>query len=91
MSNRTPRYRSWKKAYGGDPDSSILRDLHRRLMKVEIALDRAVARVGDQEDLLVAANQRIVYLRQLIDSLHNAPVGSTTMREGVLREPQDLN
>ncbi len=30
------KYRSFKKAYGGDPDSSILQDLHKRVMRLEI-------------------------------------------------------
>ncbi len=38
-SNRTPRYRSFRKAYGGDPDSSILRDLHKRVTELERSAD----------------------------------------------------
>ena len=30
-----PRYRNFRKAYGGDPDSAVLRDLHKRLTKAE--------------------------------------------------------
>ncbi len=35
MSDR-PRYRSWKKAYGGDPDTAVLHDLHKRMTRVEL-------------------------------------------------------
>lgn len=45
MSNRQPRYRSFRKAYGGDPDSAILRDLHKRLTRVELDLALANSRV----------------------------------------------
>ena len=34
MTNR-PRYRNFQKAYGGDPDTAVLRDLHKRLTKLE--------------------------------------------------------
>ncbi len=33
-------YRNFRKAYGGDPDTAILRDLHKRLTRVEINQDK---------------------------------------------------
>lgn len=45
MSNVTPVYRSFRRAYGGDPDSSVLRDLHKRLMRTEIDLSNAEAAI----------------------------------------------
>ncbi len=38
MSSRP--YRNFRKAYGGDPDTAVLRDLHKRLTKVEVAQDK---------------------------------------------------
>ncbi len=32
-----PKYRSWKRAYGGDPDTAVLHDLHKRVTKLERA------------------------------------------------------
>ena len=29
-------FRNFRRAYGGDPDSAVLRDLHKRLMKIEL-------------------------------------------------------
>ncbi len=46
-----PRYRSWKKAYGGDPDTAVLHDLHKRLTKVERLL-------WDTRDLLRRLEER---------------------------------
>lgn len=47
MSNRAPRYRSFRKAYGGDPDTSILRDLHKRLTRTEQDLALAETRIAE--------------------------------------------
>ncbi len=69
MSNRTPVYRSWKKAYGGDPDSNILRDLHRRLMKIEIAYSKSEDLIRVLESALVDAERHIRYLKGRIDSI----------------------
>ncbi len=47
MSELTPRYRSFQKAYGGDPDSAVLKDLHKRVMRLEIDLASVLNRVKD--------------------------------------------
>ncbi len=76
MSNRTPRYRSFKKDYGGDPDSTILRDLHRRLMKLEIAFDRAhkglVALDEDVASVHLKLRQLLVMAGGTVDSAESA-------------------
>ncbi len=35
-----PQFRSFKRTYGGDPDTSVLRDLHKRVMRLEMDSDR---------------------------------------------------
>ncbi len=40
-----PRYRSWKKAYGGDPDTAVLHDLHKRATRLELDLWSLTQRV----------------------------------------------
>ncbi len=62
MSNRTPSFRSWKRAYGGDPDSTILRDLHRRLMKVEIAQARLIEQTVDLLSSVEEVHRRLHYV-----------------------------
>lgn len=69
MGNATPRFRSWTKAYGGDPDSTILRDLHRRLMKVEIAQARDQIRAARDEKRIDDAERHILYLKGAIDKI----------------------
>ncbi len=59
VSDRTPRYRSFKKDYGGDPDSTILKDLHRRLMKIEIAFAKL------ERMLVIIENDQIEVKRRL--------------------------
>lgn len=41
MGYRTPKYRSFRRTYGGDPDSTILRDLHQRITRLERDLEDA--------------------------------------------------
>ncbi len=56
------KFRSFKRAYGGDPDSSVLKDLHRRLMRVEIDLARAEAAIlllRDRPQLVMASPVQI--------------------------------
>ncbi len=48
--NDTPKYRSFRKAYGGDPDSAVLNDLHKRVMRLEIDLHNALALIRRLED-----------------------------------------
>lgn len=55
--SRPPVYRNFRKAYGGDPDSQILRDLHRRLTAVELAF------WGHTE----MANQKMKTMQSLLD------------------------
>lgn len=52
-----PRYRNFRKAYGGDPDSSVLRDLHKRLTKVESLLWEA----QQQVTALLAEPRQLVF------------------------------
>jgi len=53
-----PRYRSWKKAYGGDPDTAVLHDLHKRCTKLEQALWSALQLIRSLEERpqLIMAN-----------------------------------
>ncbi len=53
-----PRYRSWKKAYGGDPDTAVLHDLHKRATKLEQlvwALSEAISRLESRPQLVMAS------------------------------------
>ncbi len=62
LSERTPRFTSFRKSYGGDPDSAILRDLHKRLMKVEIALNRAKADISELTEESAMVLQRLKFV-----------------------------
>ena len=55
-------YRGFRKTYGGDPDRAIMNDLHKRLMKVEIAADRAETRLRAAEASIEEVHRRLHYL-----------------------------
>lgn len=55
-------YRGFRKAYGGDPDRAIVQDLHKRLMKVEIELDRLRSTNMDLQDAHATVLQRLKYV-----------------------------
>ncbi len=65
--NDTPRYRSFKRAYGGDPDTAVLHDLHKRVMRLEIDLANAralIRRLNDVRiELVMAAPESINVMR----------------------------
>ncbi len=89
MSNRTPRYRSYEKAYGGDPDSSIVKDLHRRLMKVEISLDRERTINRQHREDLRLVQVRLAQLKQLVDLFHAPPGGISVTPQSEVVVHQD--
>ncbi len=86
MSNRAPAYRSFKKDYGGDPDSTILRDLHRRLMKVEIAFEKERIAARDVREDLRLLQVRLAHLKQLIELHHDPPVAVSQVRSADIAE-----
>lgn len=53
MSDLTPRYRSFQKAYGGDPDTAVLRDLHKRVMRLEIDIAQLTELLGQHVERVV--------------------------------------
>lgn len=68
MTNR-PRYTNFRKAYGGDPDSAVLRDLHKRTTKLEGLLWEAQQQIA----ALLARPTQLVF---------SAPVPINAVREG---------
>lgn len=59
---RKPKYRNFRRQYGGDPDTSILRDLHKRMTSLEATVWQVIE---IQEGLQTAQDNQMETIQRL--------------------------